>query len=184
MKCVEYSDMSLRRFMEKASKQKWYNNTLFVFVADHTNESENARYQTDMGFFEIPIIFYTPDGSIKAEIKENVIAQQVDIMPTILGYLGYDGDYFGFGRDLMNERVGESVAVNYNNGVYQYVKGDYVIQFDGERTRAIYNFKRDEMLKNNLLGQVKEAEEMERELKAMIQQYMERMIEDRLTVDR
>ena len=72
--------------------------------------------------------------------------------------------------------------MNYLNGVYQYVKGDYLLQFDGNSTKAVYQFKTDLLLQHNLKGQVKEQAQMERELKAIIQSYMARMTTNRLVV--
>ena len=112
----------------------------------------------------------------------DAIAQQIDIMPTVLGYLGYDRPYVAFGCDLFNTAPGDTWAVNYLNGIYQYVKGDYLLQFDGERTRAVYRFRTDLLLEHNLVGRVAVQAQMERELKAIIQQYMARMTQNRLVV--
>jgi len=69
--------------------------------------------------------------------------------------------------------------VNYLNGIYQYVKYGYVLQFDGQKTRAVYSLE-DRLMKRNLIGKVAQQAQMERELKAIVQQYMERMTENRL----
>jgi arylsulfatase A-like enzyme len=160
----------------------WYENTLFVITADHTNQSTHEEYKTDLGVFEVPIIFYTPDGSLPAIVREDVIAQQIDIMPTVLSYLGRTDAFMAFGNDLLTTPANETFAVNYNNGIYQLVMGDYLLQFDGNNTRAIYNFKHDRLLKENLLGKVTLQPEMEHFLKAIIQQYMQRMNTDNLVV--
>ncbi|KAA6335855.1 hypothetical protein EZS27_015952 [termite gut metagenome] len=62
-------------------------------------------------------------------------------------------------------------------------KGDYLLQFDGEKTIAVYRFKTDKLLKENLSSEIDSSvrERMEDELKAIIQQYMERMVNDELT---
>ena len=180
-KCIRYSDNALRLFFEKASKESWFENTLFVLTADHTNQTEHPEYWTDYGRYAVPIIFYTPDGDLKG--YRDAIAQQIDIMPTVLSYLGYDKPYVSFGCDLLNTPAEDTYAVNYNNGIYQYFKGDYILQFDGEKTVAVYAFKTDKLLKENLVGQVPQQGAMELELKAIIQQYMERMNGDRMTVE-
>lgn len=178
-KCVRYTDNALRRFFDEARKQPWFENTIFAITSDHTNMSNHAEYKTDLGGFCSPVIFYDPSGEIKPEMRD-AVAQQIDIMPTILGYLGYDEPYFAFGIDLLQTPAEETWAVNYLNGVYQYVKYGYVIQFDGTRTTAVYSLE-DRMMKNNIVGRIgKRQDSMERELKAIIQQYMERMTGDRL----
>ena len=179
-KCVRYTDMALRRFFERASHEPWYSNTIFVLVADHTNLNSHDVYKTDLGLYSIPIIFYTPDGSLPPRHDERIIAQQTDITPTLLHYLGYGKPYLTFGIDLLGGEVENSWAFNYNAGIYQFVKGDLMLQFDGEKTIAVYRFKSDPLLKRNLVNQLPEQQEMERLLKAIIQQYMSRMNENRL----
>ena len=180
-KCIRYTDNALRRFFRTARQQPWYKNTLFVITSDHTNLSDHKYYQTDLGGFCSPIIFFDPSGELEPGMRD-AIAQQIDIMPTVLGYLGYDRPYVAFGCDLFNTAPGDTWAVNYLNGIYQYVKGDYLLQFDGERTRAVYRFRTDLLLEHNLVGRVAVQAQMERELKAIIQQYMARMTQNRLVV--
>jgi len=179
-KCVRYTDLALRRFFERASHEPWYQNTVFVLVADHTNQNSHDVYKTDLGLYSIPIIFFTPDGSIKPAMRDDVIAQQTDITPTLLHLLGYERPYLAFGNDLLGEDPGQTWAFNYNAGIYQLIKGDLMLQFDGEKTTALYRYKTDRLLKDNLVGQLHQQQEMEQFVKALIQQYMSRMNENRL----
>lgn len=174
-KCVRYTDMALRKFFEAASKQPWYKNTVFVLVADHTNQNTHPYYKTDQGLYSIPIIFYTPDGSLETGVKQGVIAQQIDVLPTLMGILGYDKPYIAFGCDVLRTPAAQTWAFNYNNGVYQYFKGDFLLQFDGQKTIALYRFKTDPLLKQNLAGKLPNQSQLENELKSLIQQYMHRM---------
>ena len=175
-KCIRYTDHAIEQFFNTAQKKSWFNNTIFVLTSDHTNQSDHAEYQTDLGGFCSPIIIYEPGREPQLQDK---IAQQIDILPTVLGMLGYQKPYFGFGIDLLNTPSEETWAVNYLNGIYQYVKYGYVLQFDGSQTKAVYSLD-DRMMKQNLKGKVDVQAKMERELKAVIQQYMERMTQDRL----
>jgi phosphoglycerol transferase MdoB-like AlkP superfamily enzyme len=179
-KCIRYVDNALRLFFETAKKQPWYENTIFVLTADHTNMNSEPMYQTELGVCSVPILIFDPSGDIQPE-RRHCIAQQIDIMPTILNHLGYDKPYLGFGIDLFNTPASQTFAVNYLNGIYQYVKYGYVLQFDGEKTKAIYALD-DRLMKKNLLGKnIPQQQQMELELKAIIQQYMERMVNNRLT---
>ena len=175
-KCIRYTDMAIRKFFETVQKQPWFANTIFVMTSDHTNQSDHAEYQTDLGGFCSPIIIYAPSASGGMQDK---IAQQIDILPTVLGLLGYHKNYLGFGIDVLNTPAEDTWAVNYLNGIYQYVKYGYVLQFDGTNTKAIYCLD-DRLMKNNLKGKIEVQPQMERELKAIIQQYMERMSQNRL----
>ena len=174
-KCIRYTDMSIGKFFDTASRQPWFKNTIFVLTSDHTNMSNHAEYQTDLGGFCSPIIIYDPSRPEGKTVDK--IAQQIDILPTILGMLNYTKPYFGFGIDVLNTPKEDTWAVNYLNGYYQYVRYGYVLQFDGTSTTAIYSLD-DKLMKNNIKGKVEIQQQMERELKAIIQQYMERMKQD------
>ena len=181
-KCIRYTDNALRKFFEKAKTMPWYKNTLFVITSDHTNLSDHDYYQTDLGGFCSPIIFFDPSGEFKPGMR-NAIAQQIDIMPTVLSYLGYDKKYMGFGIDLLTTPAEDTWAVNYLNGIYQYIKGDYLLQWDGNKTKALYRFRTDLLLKDNVANkEPKVREAMERQVKAIIQSYMERMTQNELVV--
>ena len=181
-KCIRYTDMALGRFFEEASKQTWFDNTIFVLTSDHTNGIEDDRYANDLDLYSVPIIIYDPSGNIQPG-RSSGIAQQIDIMPTILNHLGYQKPYVSFGQDLLNTPEEDTWAVNYMNGIYQFVKGSYLLQFDGTAVKAVYDYRNDVMLQHNIAGQIGETEqEMERQLKAIIQSYMQRMTENTLIV--
>ena len=175
-KCIRYTDMALGKFFARCSREPWFQNTIFVLTSDHTNMSDHPEYQTDLGGFCSPIIIYEPGR--EPEIQDK-IAQQIDILPTVLGMLHYPKPYFGFGIDVLNTPKEDTWAVNYLNGIYQYVKDGYVLQFDGMKTTALYSLN-DRLMKNNLKGKIQNQAQMEQELKAIIQQYMERMTQNRL----
>jgi arylsulfatase A-like enzyme len=170
--------MAIGKFFEAASKQPWFKNTIFVLTSDHTNLSDHEYYQTDLGGFCSPIIIYEPESERQPEIVDK-IAQQIDILPTVMGLLHYQKPYFAFGIDVLNTAKNDTWAVNYLNGIYQYVKQDHVLQFDGEKTIGVYALN-DSLMQRNLVGRLPQQPFMEHELKAIIQQYMERMTQDRL----
>ena len=176
-KCIRYTDMALGKFFATARKQPWFQNTIFVLTSDHTNQSDHAEYQSDLGGFCSPIIIYDPSHP-EGRIEEKV-AQQIDILPTVLGMMGYPKPYFGFGIDVLNTPADKTWAVNYLNGIYQYVRYGYVLQFDGTNTKGIYKLD-DRIMQHNLIRKVPQQSQMESELKAIIQQYMMRMTQNRL----
>ncbi|MBQ0015606.1 MAG: sulfatase-like hydrolase/transferase [Bacteroidales bacterium] len=179
---IQYTDHALRSFFASASKQPWFNNTIFVITADHTNQSEYPQYTTSVGSLLVPIIFYDPTGTLPIGMS-NIIAQQIDIMPTLLGILGYNKPYIAFGKDLLNTPPEQCWAINYN-GMYQYLWDNYLLQFDGTKPIALYNLHDDPLQQHNLLGTQPEKEQsMVQHLKAIVQSYMQRMIENKLTIE-
>jgi phosphoglycerol transferase MdoB-like AlkP superfamily enzyme len=178
---IQYTDMALRKFFAKASKMSWFNNTLFVLTADHASaEIQFQEYNSPSGYFAVPIIFYEP-GSSPLPMK-NEIVQQADILPTVLGNLHFNEPYFSFGRNVFGDE--EPFVFNYLNNTYQAFMGDYFLQFDGTKSIGLYNFKTDKTIGNNLLDSRPEVVgKMELRLKAFIQQYNNRMVDDKLTVE-
>ena len=75
-------------------------------------------------------------------------------------------------------------AVNYLNNVYQYFEEGYLLQFNGEESLALYHLETDTLLKNNLILKLPEITiELEAKLKAYLQEYNYRMINNKLELD-
>ena len=177
---IGYTDYSLKRFFETAQTMPWFKNTLFVITADHASAEINVpEYNSAWGYFSIPVFFYQA-GENGGGLRPGII-QQIDIMPTVLGFLHYDKPFVAFGRDIFEDKI-RPFAFNYLNNTYQIFQGDYLLQFDGKSSTALYQFKQDKFLKNNLLNQFPDTVmSMSRSLKAFIQQYNNRMVENNLT---
>ncbi len=181
-KCISYADYALRRFFETARRQPWYNNTIFVLTADHTNAPIHDEYRTVAGLHSVPIFFFDPSGELPPTLRQG-IAQQPDIMPTVLSYLGYKRPFVAFGHDLLHTPDAETWTAGWDNGTYYIIRGTYLLLFDGERTTAIYNMADDRLCKQNLVGKVREQSALETLLKAYIQSYMERINSNQLVCD-
>lgn len=172
-KCVRYTDNALRHFFATAKKQPWYKNTIFVISADHASfKITHNEYKTELGRFRIPIIIYDPSGEIPAGQRKGII-QQIDVMPTILSYLGYNKPYIAFGKDVFNMKPEDTWAVNWDH-IIQFIKGGYLMQFDGKEITGIYQYSTDRLLKHNLKGKLPQEHAMEKQLEAVIQSYIER----------
>jgi phosphoglycerol transferase MdoB-like AlkP superfamily enzyme len=176
-KCISYTDYALKKFFDKVKTMPWYKNTLFVITADHCSESDFKEYKTLINYFAVPLVFYKPDGSLRG--SDESIAQQIDIMPSILGYLHYQKPYIAFGNDLF-DKSSKRFAINYIEESYQFLVGDYALYFIDDKFTGIYNRYTDPYLTKNLL-RTKDFSQEETLYKAIVQQYNNRMMEDRLT---
>ena len=179
-KCIRYTDYSLQKFFNAVRKMPWYKNTIFVITADHTVDSSIPEYYTSVNHFAIPILFYKADGSLKG--IDNGLAQQTDIMPTVLNYLNYPYPYLAFGNDLFDQKA-KRFAINYLEESYQFLYGDYVLYMTDNKLNAIYNRKEDPELTRNLLGTIALPEEQQL-LKAIVQQFNNRMADNRMVVEK
>ena len=186
--CIAYTDYALKRFFEEASKQPWFNNTLFVITADHVSQQIDPFYCTTLGNYCVPIILYAPgDASLHGYDEERVV-EQIDVMPTVLGYLHYDRPYIAFGRDMLGKSIEDGFALHWlpESSSYEYVWGDYALEFDGKDVTAAYAFRTDSTFSHNVLGSMPQdtRNRMERHMKSVIQQYMQRMTTDNLVIKR
>jgi phosphoglycerol transferase MdoB-like AlkP superfamily enzyme len=171
--------LSLQKFFDTARKMPWFKNTLFVITADHTVDSDILEYYTSANHFAIPILFYKADGSLKG--ADNRLAQQIDIMPTVLNYLNYPYPYIAFGNNLFDPNS-RRFAINYIEESYQFLSGDYVFHLTDDKLTSVYNRKEDPQLRKNLLGTIDLTED-EQLMKAIVQQFNNRMADNRLVVE-
>jgi phosphoglycerol transferase MdoB-like AlkP superfamily enzyme len=178
-KVIQYTDYALKHFFETVCHTKWYQNTIFVITADHCNQSYLPQYNSSVGNHAIPIIIFEP-GNDKDKKLDSILMQQVDIMPRLLRKLNYSGKILSFGNDPVKDT--NPFVVNYSGGTWEFMQGDYLLRFRNEKVTGLFNYKKDRLLKNNLITTPPvNIQPMLQKLKAFIQQYKNRLIENRLT---
>lgn len=185
-RCIGYTDHALREFFRTASRQPWFMNTLFVLVADHTNGLTRPEYLSDRGCYEVPIIFYDPATDEHRYVEDFPVCQ-ADIMPSVLAYLGYDMPYTAFGDDILTTQNKRHLVVLSNEPCYQTISDRWILfMSESGEPVALYDYQVDRMLKNNVLAEHVEDEEVQYMLtytKAFVQQYISRMINNKLMPD-
>jgi phosphoglycerol transferase MdoB-like AlkP superfamily enzyme len=178
-KCIGYTDYSLKQFFKAAKKEKWYQNTIFVLVADHDNLIYYNEYSKDQNYHTVPILFYYPNEKYKGVNKD--WAQQIDIYPTILDMIGYDKPFRSWGRSLISNDNIKPFVMRYSSDNYQMMSGSYICIFDGVKAVGFYK-KEDKELKTNLIRtRNSEMNLLELRCKAFLQDYMQRIIDKKLT---
>lgn len=182
---ISYCDHAIKEYFDKVKNEPWFNNTIFVFTADHCGVACRNDYNNDMGRFLIPIFFYTPGGQLQAKCDSTRLVQQTDITPTVLGLLNYQKPYFSFGKDVLDESPSfVNFVFNDRNGTSMYYLDDLMIEYHGNKLTGIYEFKKDFSLKNNLLSKKQQFPQlpfMQRQIEAILQQYITRMRDNKLT---
>jgi phosphoglycerol transferase MdoB-like AlkP superfamily enzyme len=136
-KSAQYADWALGNFIQNAKKHSWFNNTLFVFVADHGGNFGHT-YSMPLSYNHVPCLFYMP-SQLKADTISSV-GGQIDIMPTVLSYLKIPFKNTSMGIDLMHEKR-----------PYMYFTADtkvgcidekyYYIHLFDEQKELLYEFK-------------------------------------------
>ena len=184
-KVVQYTDMALRKFFEKAKKQPWFNNTLFILTADHTPSSKRQIYTHERGKMHIPLIFYHPTDTFFRGHNDRVVGH-IDIMPTILDLLGYHQPFFSFGQSAFENSPGFTYSeIGGQKLFYKRVNNEpYTLVFENEKPKALYSFNNLYHDPNQLEELPKIQKSMSDHLKAIIQTYNKCLIRNQTTVDR
>ena len=105
-KVFKYFDISIKKFFEKAQELPFYENTIFIILADHTEhyQTYNDTDDKDLGIslweFRIPLIIYIPKLNLSNKISLNGFSSQTDIMPTIFDILDIDTTNKGWGESI------------------------------------------------------------------------------------
>lgn len=180
---IRYSDYAISRFFEKAKKEPWFANTIFVFVADHTSQKYYPLYKTPVEADAVPILFYSPNSNWVGVGKSEELAQQIDIYPTLVDLMGYHKPFRSWGRSLFSDKGEKSIILRWiGAGTYLMQQQDYVYTFNGKDVTGIYEAS-DKSLKNNKkeeLLQRADIREHISDMKAFIQDYMDRVINRKL----
>jgi phosphoglycerol transferase MdoB-like AlkP superfamily enzyme len=97
---VKYTDYAIGQFLDQARKKPWFDNTIFVFVADHTAGSA-GKEDLPITNYQIPLFIYAPKLIPARETAQ--LASQIDLAPTLLGLLNLDYESTFFGRNLLQD---------------------------------------------------------------------------------
>lgn len=181
-KCVQYTDNSLREFFNYAKTQPWYNNTIFVITADHTNQTYYPAYNKPVNRFAVPILFYSANKAYGLTGVRTDIAQQMDIYPSIVSLIGYNKPFRSWGRSLTSNLPGETPrAINSLGNIYQFLQGNYIYLFDGKKITGIFAAEDKSFEKNLMDGSLNpEMNKGVADFKAFFQDYSDRIVNGKL----
>ena len=186
---IHYTDTALKYFFEYASKQSWYENTLFVLTADHTASSTTAlssndqKYSDVAGHYRVPILFFHgKKGVIKPEVRSD-LASHIDILPSIFHFLDLEPkERMLFGRSLFDkEAVGRTI--NFTGGEFVLFHDKRYLTFRPNEQQAhlfSYTFLDPSKTKNITQEEPNEAARMTEEIKLFIQYFANGLSENKL----
>jgi phosphoglycerol transferase MdoB-like AlkP superfamily enzyme len=134
---VKYADYALGEFFRKAKQSKYWENTLFLVVADHNSRVYGAEI--------VPIErFHVPALILGADVQPQTysrLASQIDLVPTLLSIMGIDATYPAIGRDLTRSNMpGRAIMQFDTTQAYMQEDGKVAImQKHKEPVQYIYN---------------------------------------------
>jgi phosphoglycerol transferase MdoB-like AlkP superfamily enzyme len=105
---MRYSDWALGQFFEKARKEPYFKETMFVVVGDHGFGNRQQITEMDLGRFNVPLLIIAPGVQEKFGQRSSIVGTQIDVVPTIIGRLGGETRHQCWGRDLLNLPEGDT----------------------------------------------------------------------------
>ena len=135
---VRYADYALGYFLREAARQPWFDDTIFVVVADH-GARVYGKAEIPLETYEIPLMVYAPKHIAPRQI--DALMTQVDIAPTVLGLLGMEYEAPFFGVDALHEPAGhERIALFSHNHDVAILRGNELEVFGLGKTHQTLTF--------------------------------------------
>ncbi len=132
---VMYADYALGKLDAEAQKQPWFNQTLFVIVADHCAESAR-KFALPVEKYHIPLIVYSPAQISPRHV--DAMASQIDIAPTVLGLLDFSYTSRFVGRDILDEDAGPRRAFISTYEKLGYLADDKLLVLSPKKEISFY----------------------------------------------
>ncbi|WP_102980718.1 LTA synthase family protein, partial [Chryseobacterium scophthalmum] len=117
---VKYTDYALGKFIADAKTKPWFKNTVFVIVADHCASSA-GKWEINIDRHHIPAIIYNLPQQQPTRIDR--LTSQIDLMPTLFGYLDWNYNTSLYGKDINQTKVGDERAFIGNYRTLGMLKG-------------------------------------------------------------
>lgn len=136
---VKYTDYAIGQLLEKARSKKWFDNTIFIFVADHCAGSA-GNTDVPLWRYQIPAIFYAPKIIQPKVFAKNV--SQIDIAPTLLGILNLSYKSKFFGHDVIhNEKTLANLSFVSTYTDVGYFKNDQLFLLKPKKETKVFAVK-------------------------------------------
>jgi phosphoglycerol transferase MdoB-like AlkP superfamily enzyme len=131
---VKYADWALGDFLARAASKPWFDNTVFVIVADH---QASAAGKTDLPLarYRIPLLIYAP--KLFPPARDERLIAQIDIPPTLLGLLNWSYASKFVGHDINRLPPGKEHALISTYQTVGYLENDKLVVLEpGRRVRV------------------------------------------------
>lgn len=164
-KLYQYTDYEFASFFKRAGKTGWFNNTIFVIIGDH-GQNFDPTYEISLSYHHVPMIFYSP--SIIKPAAYNKMGLQIDLFPTLMGYVSLPYVNNTFGIDLNREdRPFGFFAADTKIGC---INDDYFLLIRSNGPESLYKYKNKDV--SNYLNEKRAlADSMKTYVYSMLQTY-------------
>lgn len=149
---VKYTDYALGKFIAEAQKKPWFKNTVFVIVADHCAGSA-GKWEINIDKHHIPAIIYNLPHEAQ---RIDRLASQIDLMPTLFGYLNWNYNTAFYGKDINQVKAGEERAFIGNYRTLGILKQNLFTQIDDRKRIKQFSVSEKDQSLSELRRQTKE----------------------------
>lgn len=153
-----YTDSVIHDLVEKAKKEDWYDNTLFVVVSDHGHVYPQEKYNLNQPErYHIPLFFFggALESQFVGQVNQNVVSQ-IDIAKTLQDVVGIEGNYFKYSRNLFTNHKNHFAFINSNN-TFGVITNDQSLSYDiqGEKVAYIQDVSQPKAINEEWLHKAK-----------------------------
>ena len=149
--CVGYTDFALKKFFESSKNSDWFDDTIFIFTADHGNQTFYPFYKKMVNRFANPLMIYKPNSNLVG--VDNRLASHMDIFPTVADLIDYPKPFRSWGRSLVSDNTTDPFVVNYfSGGSYFIMDENYICVHNGFDAIGFYELN-DKNFENNIIDQ-------------------------------
>jgi phosphoglycerol transferase MdoB-like AlkP superfamily enzyme len=166
---ITYVDYCFRQLFSSIKLQPWFNNTIFLFVADHGYRYE-IKSNNILTEIQIPLFIYDPKQPVHQQVDR--VVKQLDVVPSLMDKLNYSQPFTSFGTSFYRESP--AFSINRLNGVYQYIDSSDFIGYDDRNEQLVfhYQYKSDSLLQHN---RVKSNPSAARSKEIILKAYLQRV---------
>lgn len=176
---IGYADHALAEFFATIQQTEWYDNTVFILTADHTSKSDQSRYQTPIGHFRVPLVFFRPGRQLPL-VAADEPAQHIDIKPTVLDLLGIrEPERSLQGQSLVTSPTTPRLALLYGGPVFWGLTSQYLLRYHRVQRRLEFFARDDEHFKHPLTVSRRQRVVWRQRIEAYIQAYHNGLIDNR-----
>ncbi len=134
---LKYTDKAFQQFFNEAKNKPWFKNTVFVVVSDHCAYSA-GRSEINVKSYHIPAFIYNLQNKTPEEI--NKLSSQIDVFPTLFGYLNWTYKSNFFGKDINKMKPKDERALIANHRKLGLLKGDKLLILDSHKNYTFYKW--------------------------------------------
>ncbi|MAG18943.1 MAG: sulfatase [Flavobacteriaceae bacterium] len=173
--CVGYTDHALRKFFEVSKTSDWFENTIFIFTADHSNQTHFPFYEKTVNRFANPLMIFKSNSELKG--VDMKLASHLDIFPTVADLIDYPKPFKSWGRSLVSNQNHEPFVINYfSGGSYFMMNENLICVHNGNNAIGFYNVK-DKNMENNLIrNKTQEMIDLENKCSMFLEDYFESLM--------